>query len=57
MLLGNVKNETSAEWLLDSGASMHFTNNINDFIDYQDIKPIKVVTANGLMQVSTTYLI
>jgi hypothetical protein len=26
--LGNVKSETPAEWLLDSGASMHFTNNI-----------------------------
>jgi hypothetical protein len=29
--LGNVKTETPAEWLLDSGASMHFTNDINDF--------------------------
>jgi hypothetical protein len=50
--LGNVKNETPAEWLLDSGASMHFTNNINDFIDYQVIKPIKVVTANRSTQVT-----
>ena len=30
---------------------MHFTNDINDFIDYQAITPIKVVTANGLTQV------
>jgi hypothetical protein len=47
--LGNTKSETPAEWLLDSGASMHFTNSINDFIDYQ---VIKVVTANGLMTVT-----
>jgi hypothetical protein len=50
--LGNVKTETPAEWLLDSGASMHFTNDINDFIDYQVIKPIKVVTANISTQVT-----
>jgi hypothetical protein len=37
--LGNVKSEKPAEWLLDSGASMHFTNNIHDFVDYQVIKP------------------
>jgi hypothetical protein len=49
---GNVKSETPAEWLLDSGASMHFTNDINDFVDYQVIKPIKVVTANGSRQMT-----
>jgi hypothetical protein len=43
--LGNVESETPAKWLLDSGASIHF-NNINDFVDYQVIKLIKVVTAN-----------
>ena len=31
---------------------MHFTNNINDFVDYQPIKLIKVVTANRSMQVT-----
>ena len=31
---------------------MHFTNDINDFIDYQVTKPIKVVTANGSTQVT-----
>jgi hypothetical protein len=51
MPLGNVKSETPAEWLLDSGVSMHF-NNINNFIDYQVIKPIKVMIANGSTQVT-----
>ncbi len=35
-------------WLLDSGASAHFTNNISDFIDYMPIAksdrmPVKTV--------------
>ena len=51
-LLSDTKMNTPAEWLLDSGVSMHFTNDINDFIDYQTITPIKVVTANRLMQVN-----
>ena len=25
-----------ATWMLDSGASCHFTNNINDFVDYEE---------------------
>ena len=49
--LSDTKTNTPAEWLLDSGASMHFTNDIYDFVDYQIITPIKVVTANGSTQV------
>ena len=49
--LSDTKMNTPAEWLLDSGASMHFTNNINDFVDYQTTTTIKVVTANGSTQV------
>ena len=33
------------EWMLDSGASMHFTNDMNDFVEYQPIPPINVKTA------------
>ena len=49
--LSDTKINSPAEWLLDSGASMHFTNDINDFVDYQTTTPIKVVTANGPTQV------
>ena len=33
------------EWMLNSGASMHFTNDMNDFVEYQPIPPINVKTA------------
>ena len=33
------------EWMLDSGASMHFTNDMNDFVEYQPIPPISVKIA------------
>ena len=33
------------EWMLDSGASMHFTNDMNDFVEYQPIPPISIKTA------------
>ena len=38
-----------ATWMLDSGASCHFTNNISDFVDYEEnVGPERVVrTANG----------
>ena len=33
-----------ATWMLDSGASCHFTNNINDFVDYEEnVGPERVV--------------
>ena len=31
--------------MLDSGASMHFTNDMNDYVEYQPIPPISVKTA------------
>ncbi len=42
------KEHTNNMWLLDSGASAHFTNNISDFIDYtpiakSDRMPVKTV--------------
>ena len=43
------KDHFEATWMLDSGASCHFTNNINDFVDYEEnVGPEQVVrTANG----------
>ena len=41
--------QAEACWMLDSGASCHFTNNLNDFVEYEEnIGPERVVrTANG----------
>ena len=38
-----------ATWMLDSGASCHFTNNLNNFVEYEEnVGPKRVVrTANG----------
>ena len=40
------KGETEAEWMLDSGASRHFTFNINDYVDYETTAEVLVRTAN-----------
>jgi len=39
--------EDITEWTLDSGASRHFTHDINDFVEYRLIKPwgIKMATS------------
>lgn len=40
--------EKQTLWLLDSGASLHFTHDINDFIEYGPLREeMTVVTANG----------
>ena len=44
--------EDKAEWMLNSGASRHFTNSINDFIDYEAIIPSPVATANEQTQMT-----
>ena len=41
------RQKVSTMWLLDSGASAHFTNNKNDFIDYtpaseSDRQPVRI---------------
>ena len=39
---------TEQEWMLDSGASLHFTGDINDFVDYTPLeKQVSVRTANS----------
>ena len=39
------------QWILDSGASLHFTHDINDFIDYRLVKPIAISTATAFTNV------
>ena len=40
------ENLTKAEWMLDSGASDHFTGDINDFVEYEAFtSPVSVQTA------------
>jgi len=40
--------DKTVEWLADSGASMHFTFDINDFVEYQELaQKIPVSTANS----------
>ena len=44
-------NEPVKEWILDSGASLHFTNDIDDFIDYEVLEGDNMVrTANSVAQ-------
>ena len=42
--------ETEVKWLLDSGASRHFTYDIDDFVEYKPITPMPLLTANGRAQ-------
>lgn len=40
------------EWLIDSGASEHFTYDINDFVDYEILKShMSVKTTNSTAEV------
>lgn len=39
--------DTDDEWIIDSGASQHWTPYVNDFIEYHSIKPMPISTANG----------
>ena len=40
--------EPTKEWILDSGASLHFTNDLQDFVEYEKLKEVKIVkTANS----------
>ena len=39
--------ENEATWMLDSGASWHFTYKANDFIEPEAIPPVPIYTADG----------
>ena len=44
--------EQTKDWLMDSGASAHFTPDINNFIEYQELtEPMFVQTANSSAQI------
>ena len=45
------KSETEAEWMLDSGASRHFTFDINDYVDYETTAEVLVRTANSFTKI------
>jgi hypothetical protein len=55
-----VSNKINDLWLLDSGASFHFTNNMDDFAKYSPLKkPVYVATATsttGVIGVGTVIL-
>ena len=43
--------EPTKEWILDSGASLYFTNDIDNFVDYEVLEGKKMVqTANSVAQ-------
>ena len=48
----SLDDNSASEWMLDSGASMHFTFDIEDFVDYQAIAPIPVKTATTVTSIT-----
>jgi len=38
-------NKEWLEWISDTGASIHVTNNIEDFVKYELITPVSIATA------------
>ena len=41
------------EWMLDSGASLHFSGDINDFVDYTQMEqkiPLKTANSSTLIE-------
>jgi len=47
MNVSDDEKEDTTEWTLDSGASRHFTHDINDFVEYRLIKPWGIKTATS----------
>ena len=44
---------SGTEWMIDSGASKHFTNNLNDFVDYKPLtKPEFAYMAKGITPIA-----
>ena len=48
------EDQSKATWMLDSGASCHFTNDINDFVEFEEnVGPERVIqTANGSISIA-----
>ena len=44
--------ENEAIWMLNSGASWHFTYDTNDFIELEAITPLPIYTANGQTEIT-----
>ena len=44
--------ENEAIWMLDSGASWHFTYNTNNFVELEAITPLPIYTANGQTEIT-----
>ena len=51
LTLQDDKGETEAEWMLDSGASRHFTFNINNYINYKTMAEVLVRTTNSFTKI------
>ena len=45
------KSKNKTMWMLDSGASLHFTNDLDDFIEYEAIAPVEIRTATTVTHV------
>ena len=45
------KTKNKTMWMLDSGASLHFTNDLDDFIEYEAIAPVLIRTATTVTHV------
>ena len=51
LTLQDDESETEAEWMLDSGASRHFTFDINDYVNYETTAEVLVRTANSFTKI------
>ena len=51
LTLQDDKGETEAKWMLDSGASRHFTFDINNYVDYETTAEVLVRTANSFTKI------
>ena len=51
--MANSRKMSGAFWLLDSGASHHFTSNLRDFASYQELKHKHLAKmANGVAEIA-----
>ena len=50
--LHDESSENEAIWMLDSGASWHFTYDTNNFVELEAITPVPIYTANGQTEIT-----